>query len=218
MSEEKSYNEIRDHRNSLALSVASLQSSLDGAIKARELAESTLQNEKMVMEKRISELEEQKERVEIELTTVARTARLPATPAETEKGEGDGTLASAAIQHDASTAANKKKKKKKKKGGPVATTVSPQSEVGERHTPLASRSVGEFKDNYPGRLLEEYLVGMNRSINCGNVEEIASASSQLVDGTDLWSNSIAQGLSPFQLEGLKVTAESLLKEAEVDAK
>ena len=196
--------------------MTSLQKSLDDAIKARELAESALQNEKAAMEKRISELEEQKRQIGAQFTTATQTLSLqvPAVSAEIEKLQDDAVPVSPTVtSQESTTAANKKKKKKKKKGGTVATIVSPQEEAEER--PVQHETEESFKDSYPRRLLEEYLAEVNKSLNNGRLDEMASASSQLTDGTPLWNESIARGIRPSQLEGLKATADSLLNDAKM---
>ena len=196
--------------------MTSLQKSLDDAIKARELAESALQNEKAVMKKRISELEEQKRQIGAQFTTATQTLSLqvPAVSAEIEKLQDDAVPVSPIVtSQESTTAANKKKKKKKKKGGTVATIVSPQEEAEER--PVQHETEESFKDSYPRRLLEEYLAEVNKSLNNGRLDEMASASSQLTDGTPLWNESIARGVRPSQLEGLKATADSLLNDAKM---
>lgn len=198
--------------------MTSLQSSLDEAVKARKLAETALQNEKIATEKRISELEEQRRKLEFQLATSAQASlqQVPDTPAEAEKAEDVRPVSPAVTQHNSNATANKKKKKKKKKGGAAAPTVSLQPEAEEQ--PAQQETEEAFKDSYPRRLLEEYLAEVNKSISDGNLDGMASASSQLTDGTALWNESIARGMRLSQLQGLKATAENLLKDAEVGAK
>ena len=208
--------ELRGYKDALTLSLASLQKSLDDAIKARDLAERALQNEKAVMEKRIFEIEEQKRQIEEQFTTATKTLslRMPGLSSEIEKLQGDAVPISPTLTpQESSTAANKKKKKKKKKGGAVATIVSPYEEAEE--APVQQDTEVLFKDSYPRRLLEEYLAEIKKSLSNGRLDEVASASSQLTDGTPLWNESIARGMRPSQLEGLKTTADNLLNDAKM---
>ena len=197
--------------------MATLQASLDEAIKARELAQAALQNEKVVMMRRVSELEEQKLTIERKLTIATQTLLQPtSSPTDVGEIEDDTTLTSSTppLQETASVA-NKKKKKKKKKGGPVGTTASLQREVEDRHE---EQDVGAAKDSCPRRLLEDYLVAVHKSLHGGHLNEIAFATSQLIVGNELWNESIARGMRPSQLEGLKTTVDSLLNDALVAAK
>lgn len=167
-------------------------------MRAKEIAETALHNEKLATENRMAQLEGEKRKLEMELASATQeVSQEPSVLTEANKLEGSAATP-AIMQQDISTTGNKKKKKKKKKGtAPIAPTY-PKQESPEKS-----------QDSYVQRLLEEYLMQLSKSLSSDCLEEIAETLAQLEDGTELWNESIARGIQPSKLEYLRTIAESL---------
>ena len=195
----------------MSKSLTTLQKSLDDLVEARKQAEAAIELEKSVANRRIAELEQKNRELSVDLAR----ASLQMAPEKVKDVAPDEMASSEITQiesQDAGPATSKNKKKKKKKKAGTATASTPP-------IPTPSEPTGQttvLEDSYPTRMLEEYLGNLSRAINSGQLDELPSAASQLLDGTDILGGSPSRGVSPMQLGEIKANTESLSKTAVVE--